>query len=178
MGIGMLRDRTRWRSFASSLVGPKPRRSTISPIAVLPDMFAEADEVHVSVTFTADKAHRRAVGRAMARCRPCQDRRGGLWRRQPRVHPWSIHQAGIYDHFARLPAALLVLRRLEEMARAQRSADPRRMEYPRRQPARLSARARRGGLRHAAASGPAGSSSPAASRRSPCKTIRSTCSRA
>jgi hypothetical protein len=97
---------------------------------------------------------------------------------QPGIHSWPLHQAGIHDHLARLPAAVLVLRRLEEMADAERPADLRRLERPRRQPAGVPARSRRGGVRHAAQAEPARRIHRRPRSLIACRTIRSTCWRA
>jgi hypothetical protein len=102
----------------------RPRRRPDDALAYFgpPDLFAEADEVHVSVTFTADKA---IAERLAEQWRTSRRSRSAAWptATQPRVHPRPLHQARLHDHVARLPAPVLVLRRLEEVADAERAAD-------------------------------------------------------
>ena len=171
---------TTWSSDADIRVFP--RRTKATPVDRLaycgpPDLFAEADEVHVSVAFTADKAIAERLAEAWRVVAPVKI--GGVAYGDASLEfiPAGTSNPATPSRPAVAPggAGFAASGRNGPEANVRPSMTHNMLDD---NLLGLSARPRRGGLRHAAASGPAGPVHRRPRGARPCRITRSICSRA
>ena len=120
-----------------------PRRTKATPTDALayfgpPDRLAEADEVHVSVTFTYDKEYAEHLAEQWKRVAPVKIGGVAYGDRGAEFVPGRYIKPG-YVFTSRGCPRLLVLLGVEARSGPAPATDHRRLEHPRRQSARLSA---------------------------------------